>query len=130
MADAVYNDDPSIPDGAELWRRINPAWWIRDKNRAIVRPTSQAFQNSSDGSPMSVLIADIVLESGRKPADILPDDTYSLVSFTAGLARECNQAVCRDPKPDEAHALVAGEKTPRVKERLALGSRWIIEPRP
>ena len=135
MVDVVYIDDPSVPDDAELWRWINPNWWVTDRNRGILRPSSQAFQNSKNGSPMSVLIAEVVMESGRKPIDVLPDGTYALVAFTAGIARKCNQAVIRNPCPDEypdeeAHALVAGKKTNRVKETLALASRWVVEPRP
>lgn len=121
-----WQDDPTIPDAADLWRRIHPDWIILDRNTGRVRPTSQAFHNSRDGHPMSVHLAEIA----RQPEAVLVGfDGYGLVSLTAGLARQLSQVIARDPTPtDPSHALVAGPKTASVSRRFAREAVWIREP--
>ena len=130
MADGAYHDDPSIPDNAALWRRIHPSWWVPDENRGRLRLTSAAFADHPNGTPMSVLIEDVVLSAGRSPEDVLaPFKGYAMASIKAGLARECSLGVMREPLPEEpAHAVVFGKKTKQVRRKLASGSEWIIEP--
>ena len=53
----TLRDDPTIPDLAELWRRIPPWHLVKDDNLGRVRPSSAAFDNHPNGSPMSVLLA-------------------------------------------------------------------------
>ena len=79
---------------------------------------------------MSVVLADMVTESGRGPTAVLAGHKgFALAAITAGLARQCEQGVAREPLPDEpAHAAVFGKKTDSVKKRLARGSRWIVPP--
>ncbi len=93
-----------------------------------MRPSSAAFDDNADGS-MSVVLYQELLGSGRQPDSILlGHENFGLVAFTAGLARECNQAVVRDPLPTEpAHALVVGKKTGSAKKRMCRGSRWVIQ---
>ena len=130
MASASHVDDPTILDASELWRRISPKHIIWDDNRGLWRPSSASFTNSRDGSPMSVLLADVLGEMGRGPATVLAGhQDYGLASVTAGLARECLQGVARDPLPEEqAHGVVFGDKTNRVRRTLAEGSRWVVLP--
>ena len=52
-----YSDDPTIPDDAELWRRIPPWHFFHDANLGQIRPWSAAFEDHPNGSPMSVLLA-------------------------------------------------------------------------
>jgi hypothetical protein len=52
-----YIDDPTISDETELWRRIPPWHFFHDENLGRIRPSSAAFENHPDGSPMSVLLA-------------------------------------------------------------------------
>jgi hypothetical protein len=79
---------------------------------------------------MSVVLAELVLQSARTPQHILVGyDGFSLVAISAGLVRSKQQGVMRDPLPEEpAHALVFGNKTDSVRRTLAKGSKWIIGP--
>jgi len=128
MTNEQYEDDKSIPDEAELWRRVPPGinWSVLDENLGRIRPTSQAFRDSPDGSPMSVFLAD---ECGNPQTAIAGHEGFGLVVFSAGLARKCGQKIARKPLPEQpSHAFVVGEKTKPVQNRLARGCRWIIEP--
>ena len=130
MENGEYHDDPTILDEAELWRRIPPRHCVKDENVGQVRPSKAAFNNHPNGSPMSVVLADRVTESGRDPSAVLAGHAgFALAAITAGLARQCEQGVAREPLPDEpAHAVVFGKKTDSVKKRLARGSRWVVPP--
>lgn len=125
-----YRDDPTILDDAALWRRIPPQHFVPDPNLGVVRPSSAAFEDSPDGSPMSVFLAEIVEKTGRKADDTLVGHAgYALSAFTAGLARHCKQGVACDPEPAEpAHAVVFGKKTKSISRTLAKGSEWVIPP--
>jgi hypothetical protein len=127
MADTEYLDDASISDQDQLLRRIPPQHLVFDSNKGAYRPSSAAFDDSPDGSPMSVLIADVMLQEGRSPLAALkghPD--FSLVSIKAGLVRQCGQKIVRNPLPQEkAHGLVVGKKTNSVRKRLARNAIWI-----
>jgi hypothetical protein len=86
---AVYQDDSDIPDDAELWRRINPDQFVQDDNLGRVRPSSVAFSDSSDGTPMSVDLATIVVAKGGDASTTLVDHPGCfLVALTAGQVRD------------------------------------------
>lgn len=125
-----YSDDLTIPDEARLLRRIPPRHFVKDENSDQVRPSSAAFDNHPNGSPMSVILADILSQTSRGPEAALAGyEGFALASITAGLARECGQGIAREPFPDEpAHAVVFGEKPKRVQRKLAKGSQWIVPP--
>lgn len=130
MASEWLVDDVTITDDSELWRRIHPAWVVLDRNTASMRLSSAAFGNSTDGSPTSVLLADLVRESGRTAEQVIAKfDPYALASITAGQARDCEQGVARDALPNEpAHAYVFGRKTKVLKRCLARHAEWVIPP--
>jgi hypothetical protein len=130
MADAGYADDITIPNEAELWRRVSPRHFVNDENLGIVRPSSAAFDDHPNGSPMSVYLAEVLIQMGRGPDTVLVGhNNFALAAITAGLARECGQGVARDPLPEEPpHALVFGQKTKPVSRKFALGSRWVVLP--
>ena len=130
MADDETTDDASIPDGAALWRRIPPWHFIFDENLGRVRPSKAAFDNDANDSSMSVVLADLVLASGRGPKHVLAGhERFALAFITAGLARSKQQRVAKDPIPGEpAHALVVGKKTDSVKRAMAKASEWVIPP--
>src|SRR3954453_17204354 len=117
MAPEGYTDDLSIGDSNYLWRRIPPWHFVYDENLLRWRPSSAAFDNDPDGGPMSVVLAEVLLASGRKAGDFLHGhDDYGLTAIMSGLARACGQGVVRDPLPEEpAHALVAGQKPKTVQ---------------
>jgi len=125
------NDAP-IYDEADLWRRIPPWHCIYDNNIGRWRPSSSAFADDPDGHPMSVVLTEVAIAVGRGPAQILTGhERFSLASITAGLARECGQAVVRDPLPEEpAHGLVIGPKPKSVQRRLAKATIWVVPPQP
>ena len=126
MATTAYNDDPTIPDGAVLWRRVPPWHFFYDENLGRVRPSSAAFDDDTDGEPLSIVLA---AESDGPERVLAGHAGYALAAFTAGLARECNQGIARDPLPDEpAHALVFGRKTRSVRNRLAQSATWVVPP--
>src|SRR5438132_9271727 len=114
-------DDALIGDGTLLWRRVPPWHFIYDQNLQRLRPSSAAFANDPQGGPMSVVLADAVLNAGRTADSVLAEhEGYGLVAVSAGLVRECSQGVVRDPLPQEpAHALVFGPKPKSVQKRLA-----------
>ena len=141
MPPRQHEDDPGIRDSEALWRRIprNPLglphvkYRVYDEKLGRERPTSIAFCDSADGSPMSVLLAEAVAKTGRGPSDVVTGrfEGYLVASIAAGLARSCvpRQGVARDPTEDEpVHAVVFGEKTRAVRNRLAKGSSWVIAP--
>ena len=130
MGPAEFNDDLTITDDAALWRRI-PSWhFVYDENLGRMRPSSAAFDNDGDDHPMSIVLAELVLVSGRNHTEILAGHIgFALAQFTAGLARSKQQGVQRDPLSDEpAHALVFGKKSGSVKRAFANASQWIVPP--
>jgi hypothetical protein len=77
---------------------------------------------------MSIILADILAQTGRDPAaTLVGHEEFALALITAGLARECGQGITREPLLDEpAHAIVFGEKPKRVQRKLAKEShRWL-----
>jgi len=129
MENRGYKDDPTIPDKAELLRRIPPWHFIPDENQGLVRPSSAAFADDKDG-PMSVTLAEELTKEGRSLDSVLVGHgDFALASITAGLVRECEQGIVRAPTDDEpAHALVFGKKTKSIQRKLVKGARWIIPP--
>ena len=126
MPDSKYKDDLTIDDEDDLWRRINPIHWVEDKNLGRKKISTAAFRDSSNGSPMSV---DLANECPSPEYSIRSYNGFFLAAISAGLARKCAQGVARDPLPEEpAHALVFGEKTRPVQKRFVGESRWIIPP--
>jgi len=130
MASERFTDDTTIADDSELWRRIHPTWVVFDGNTGTWQVSSAAFDDSKNGSPTSVLLADLVRESGRTAQDVIANYSgYSLASITAGEARGCGQGVARNALPDEpAHAYVFGQKTKAAERCLARHAKWVIAP--
>lgn len=126
-APPTYEDDPTIDDATELWRRIPPTWHKFDKRLGRHRPSTQAFRDSRDGTPMSVYLGP---ECGGDERVLAGHEGFLLGYFTAGLAREWSQRVTREPRleTEPGHAWVAGKKTDAVRSALARGSGWIVGP--
>jgi hypothetical protein len=58
MADPPFVDDATITDDDYVFRRIPKTQRVRDpKAPGQVRPSSGAFDDSSDGSPLSMTLA-------------------------------------------------------------------------
>lgn len=122
-AHPVSSDD--IPDDAELWRRI-PHWhYVPDGER--IRPSSAAFEDNPNGTPMSVFIAS---ECGDPQRLLAQYPGFGVVSFTAGKAREYGLDVVRKPLEGQppGHAEVIGRKTKSIRSKLAKTCPWVVGP--
>lgn len=123
-------NDPSVSSCSELWRRIHPKQIIFDESLGKIRPSSAAFKDSTNGTPMSVLSARLVSRSGRDEFSVLrPFPAEALAAFTAGFARSQQQGIELAPLENEpAHAHVFGSKEKRVRNEFAKRSIWAVEP--
>ena len=130
QADSPYVDDLTILDDSPLWRRIPPWHFVFDHNLGRVRPSTAAFEDHPDGTPMSVVLGQDVLQIGKEPQSVLTGHKdFGLVTFPAKVARTNGQGIVRKPRPDEpAHAEVFGKKTRAVKKAFVKASEWIVEP--
>lgn len=130
-----YADDPSIDNADYLLRRVlvNPMHVVYDDNQKRRRPSSAAFENDSNGSPMSISIEKNLLADGFTHESVLKNQpqhlTFALAKITAGAARNESQTVCKNPIDGvPAHGLVYGVKSKKVSGRLAKSSVWAIDP--
>ncbi len=127
-------NDQRIPDDAQLWRRIRPTQVIFDGNINRLRPTSDAFRNTSDTQEMSVALEKIVEQTGRTAKDILIKyPGQGIAAFTAEFARSLDeyQGVVFAPKPPDEieHGHIVGDKTKeKLRKKFAKESRILIEP--
>lgn len=119
-----YEDDQSIADDEQLYRRI-PEWHWDGCPGDSCRPSSAAFYDDPDGQPMSVDIASL-----STPESVLEGhDRFALVAFTAQLARSSQLIVVPLPlDSNPAHAVVPGNKTQGVRRTLAKQCTWIVSP--
>ena len=126
MPTRVFEDDPSIPEDERLLRRIPRSWvdWDEHGNAAI---SSAAFKDEE----LSVNLESGMAGDGRPLRDaILNYPGYGLAAVTAGHARSLNQAVARDPLPeDPAHGVVYGQKKRSgIAGKLRDGAIWVVSP--
>lgn len=132
-------DDPNVPDDSLLFRRVpadvNHIVW--DDNRSCWRVSSQAFRNFSKDTPaFSVNLECVLNELGLEPTSVVLDQTkYGLVAIPARLVRQHNQAVERQPEPnDPSHGHVVGAKPKPVMKAFADAVQeggqisWVVEP--
>ena len=99
MAEARdYQDDLSITNDAQVWRRVPDTRIVVDDDTGERRPSSQAFNDDDHADPMSVYLADTVQRSNRSPESILESfPGYGLVAVTAGHIRDCQLGIFRSP---------------------------------
>jgi hypothetical protein len=126
-------DDPTILPTCELWRRLNPDFCVPDESSVTGwRISSGAFDDSPDGSPMSVRVGDKMAELNLTYHTVLSceqiSEGWGLGSITAATVRAHGQIVYYSDEPGEpAHASVEGKKPPKVRKRLSAASRLLIE---
>jgi len=129
MGNPQYSDDPTILDGEVLYRRVPSDQWHWPEDR----PQSGAFDDSPDGSPMSVAVQSKLLAAGLQPRDLIVNHPkFGLVSFTAGSARQLGFAVTADPPVagEPGHGWVVGKKTTSRKRQLAKACQMEVRPLP
>ena len=131
------NDDPvGIPNGTRLFRRIDPNKVVYDKDRKERRPTSQNFQDSKDGTPMSVFAENVAVDYGETPGDFLKGrwSSWHLAAVPVEWMRQHRQKVYLDPDnqdPEDkhpSHAAVDGPKDAKMRPKLAEKYEWIVPP--
>jgi hypothetical protein len=125
----VLADDATVPDDAELWRRVppGPEYVVFDQTLGRHRPSSGAFDNDTDTEEMSVFLA----AEAADPAVVLEGHSgYAVAALIAGLLRAEGQVIVRDPTPQgpRGHALVIGRKSHGLRVRLARAARWVVPP--
>jgi hypothetical protein len=120
----VTQDDSSIDDATDLFRRIHPEQVVWDDNESRLRPTSAAFRDAE----MSVHLSDVLAERGLLSITVLDDrPQHQLAAITAGFSRSEEQAVARTPTDeDPAHGDVIGPKSRTRRNRFAKGCRWEV----
>lgn len=120
----VYEDDPYIDDNEALWRRV-PADQLVRGQEGEVRPSSQAFQNSSDGTGMS---ANIAAETTVERT-MTGYEEHFLVEFPAELPRRLQQGIMRVPLENEpAHVEIFGNKSKGVRKTFTRECVWVLSP--
>jgi hypothetical protein len=123
-----HPDDPSIANGTALWRWVRPDVIVRDPKRPSGwRLSSQAFEDSKDGTPCSVVLR---AETWTLEEAVRRLPGYGIAEIRAGRARELNQRVLRHYDPDmPGHAYMAGAKPRSVLKSLAEAGRWVAGPK-
>jgi len=71
-----------------------------------------------------------MVRDGRPPADAIRNCAgHGLAAITAAHARSLNQAVARDPQPEEpAHAVYGRKNRGGVGGKLQDGAVWVVMP--
>ena len=125
----MFVDDKSIPDDSEIWRRIHPDQLTEKGGR--LRPSSAAFEDSDENSPMSVHLAEVIRRARIAPEILLLGKAYGtgLASIKVRTFRQDGQSIVRDPTADDpSHALICGPKPGSVRKKWAREAVWVIEP--
>ena len=126
MARGAADDDATILGDEILWRRVPPWHVVPDQNRAGRSVSSAAFDDDTDGSPMSVILA---TGAAGPEAVLAGHEGFGLAGFRVSLVRDLGLGVRRDPTESEAaHAVVVGRKSHGVRKRLRAGSHWVLRP--
>lgn len=123
-----FQDDPSIPNDTEVWRRITPRWIKFDPAQGRRRPSSEAFQDSRDRTPLSVFLA---AELSGPDEALEGHDGYCLAALNVGFIRTLGLGVSRHPIRGEdppGHAWVVGPKTKKTRNKLARNTTWVVGP--
>ena len=137
-------DDKTIADDTLLYRRVmnQPDPPVKqivwDDNKNCWRPSSVAFTDHKNGSPMSVALGDTLKKEGLEPDSVLiGHENFSLVCFPAEVPRSKQLGIVRSPieedlangvEADSAHGEVVGKKTKGVKNALKNSAEWYKEP--
>jgi hypothetical protein len=113
-----------------MLRRIPPRHIIFDGNTGRLRPTSAAFEDDGDASPMSMYRRAIIDATGGDIQRVMVGHIgYGLAGLTAGDLRSRDQTVHADARPEEtAHALICGTKTDSNRKFFSRNSVWVIPP--
>ena len=123
VVDAKGSSQVAIPDGAPLLRRIHPTQIVPDRITGQPRVSTAAFTDLE----MSVDAEPLLIEDHLDwRFSLRHHPGYSLVRFTASIARQAGQMVEHKPvQENRAHTEVIGKKTGSVKNCLRNASEWV-----
>lgn len=124
-------DDPSIDDETELYRRVPPAHWKRVGDEYVVRDSAFKNHPNPEMKRMSVVLGDTLEQASRNPESVRSADqkNYGVVAIRARIVREHEQVIERSPQPNEpAHGDVYGEKPTGRRKKLVAAAEWIVYP--
>ncbi len=120
--------EAAVPDQTALWRRVPnwPEWTVFDENLGRVRPSSLAFEDNRDGSPMSAFLEGY----GNSVEDVLlGHEAFYLAAISAGLVRANGLKIVHDPLDGlPSHVEMPGPKPKRVRSALAKAATWVAPP--
>lgn len=133
----IWVDDATIDDEETILRRVPPWQIVWDDNLQTSRPSSAAFDDDSEGDPMSVYLARVLDQMGLTAAHTLDghEAGFAVAALSVGAVRGEQQVVLRDPEPgppthtcDPAHGLVAGKKATKRRQRIGKTASWAVAP--
>jgi hypothetical protein len=91
------------------------------------RVSSGHFEDSSDGTPLSMLLAE--LDTPERALAAHPG--VFLAGMLVQLARDASQGIHpRGTDADPSHCFVFGPKSPALRRKLAKACTWVVEPPP
>ena len=125
-----FPNDPAVTDEVALLRRI-PHWhFYYDRRLGRTRPRSAAFEDDTDGDPMSVYRRNVIDSEGGDVRRVMRDHQgFALASLSAGQFRSRGQTVFPDPLAEESsHTKICGPKPESVRRWFATQSEWVIPP--
>ena len=101
-----------------------------DQTLERYRPSSAAFEDDSDGDPMSVYRNDVITaEQSTVERVMVGHEGFGLVALEAGRLRSKQQTIFPNPLPEESsHAKVCGPKTASRRRGFAKQALWVIPP--
>lgn len=125
-----FPDDPGVRDETDLLRRIPPMHFYYDQTLKRYRPSSAAFEDDSDGDPMSVYRKDVITsEQSTVKRVMVGHEGFGIVALEAGRFRSEQQTIFPNPLPEESsHTKVCGRKTASRRRRFAKQAIWVISP--
>jgi hypothetical protein len=130
----VVEDDETIADDENIYRRIPPSQAPYNENRGRRWPSSASLMPSGDDAEVSVYLASELEVHRLTPHDCLEGhDNYGLVQFPARAARDAGYGLLRDPisgaerplRVDPAHALMTG--TPPTSKQRRRPARQLLD---
>lgn len=123
-------DDSSIQNTDHVWRRIPPYHLVFDDNHNKFRPSSAAFEDHPNGSPMSAQLASVLKTMGISPEAALKNyPKFGLVSLSVKLLRDTGQSIAFQPRQDQpGHVEVSGNKTKSIRRRWAKECQLLVVP--
>lgn len=116
--------DTPVSGDTSLFRRVHPSEIVWDDNDACPRPGSGVFKDPE----LSIHLGDVLEDESREPESVLDGKPmHSLVSFTAGFAKDEGQDVRRTPLPEDAsHGEVCGRKSKGCQRRFARAAQFVV----